>query len=50
MKGINFSGSAFEFSGPFSSGQASFGQLSFYPSSGWETSYLFGEEFGTQIH
>jgi hypothetical protein len=54
MKGINFSGSAFEFSGPWSSGQAvlqaaglSFGQLSFYPSSGWETSYLFGEEFGS---
>lgn len=51
-KGINFSGSAFEFSGPLSSGGLSFGQLSFHGyqssgSSGWETSYLFGEEFGS---
>lgn len=54
LKGLNYSGSAFQFSGPLSSGQAaglSFGQLSFYPypssgTSAWETSYLFGEEFG----
>jgi len=52
LKGINFSGSAFEFSGPLSSGleilQAaglSFGSLSFGASSGWETSYL--SEFGS---
>jgi len=47
LQGINFSGSAF--SGPLSSGGLSFGQLSFYqgPSSGWATSYLFGEEFGS---
>lgn len=59
LQGLNYSGSAFQFSGPLSSGQAilqaaglSFGQLSFYPynssasfTSGWETSYLFGEEF-----
>ena len=48
--GSSFFGKGIDFSGPFSSGQAanlSFGQLSFGMTSGWETSYLFGQEFGT---
>lgn len=56
LRGINFSGSAFEFSGPITSALEilqgaglSFSTLSFstFPSSGWETSYLFGENFGS---
>lgn len=54
FQGVNYSGSAFQFSGPMSSGEAilqaaglSFGHLSYFPSSGWATSYLFGEEFGS---
>jgi len=43
--GINFSGSAFEFSASLSSGFEFLQGLSF--SSGWETSYLFGENFGS---
>lgn len=51
LQGVNYSGSAFQFSGPLSSGQyilqaagLSFGQLSF--ASSWATSYLFSGDFG----